>query len=285
MKSPAMPDVFLANDAEHADTWDDERPLVDAIRARGLSVDRAVWDDPHVDWSSARTVVLRYAFDYIGKRDEFCDWAGRLPNVHNPARLIRWNSHKAYLRELEDAGIATVPTEWLDAGATGNLSDILDACGWTDVVVKPAIDNGARGTLRVNADDLAPGQAHLEGLLARRDVMIQPYVAATEGPGEHKLIYLDGTFSHAIREHPRLGGVAFVMDRITRIDPEPDEIALAEQVLALIAESPLLYARVDVVMDEGIARLMELEVIEPVLFFSKAPGSAERMADAIAARI
>ena len=30
---------------------------------------------------------------------------------------------------------------------------------------------------------------------------------------------------------------------------------------------------------------MELEVIEPVLFFSKAPGSADRMAKAIAARL
>ncbi|HJR19851.1 MAG TPA: hypothetical protein VJ922_09070 [Actinomycetota bacterium] len=280
-----MPDVLLANDADHVETWDDERPLVDALRTQGLSVASAVWGDPNVDWASARIVVLRYVFDYVGRRDEFCDWADGLTNVHNPARLIRWNSHKSYLRELESAGVATVPTEWLDAGAIGNLADVLDARGWNDVVVKPAIDNGARGTLRVTTKDLAPGRAHLDTLLKLGDVMIQPYIAATEGPGEHKLIHFDGTFSHAIREHPRLGGREFVMDRISRVDPEPEELALAQQVLAQIPESPLVYARVDVVMDEGVARLMELEVIEPVLFFTKAPGSAERMAEAIVARI
>ncbi len=280
-----MPDVLLATDAEHAGVWEDEVPLVEAIRGRGLSVAEAVWDDPTVDWSAGRIVVLRYVFDYTRKRDAFCDWADSLATVHNPARLVRWNSHKSYLRELEAAGVPTVPTAWLDAGSSPDLAEQLEANGWTDVVVKPAIDNGARGALRVTTGDLAPGRAHLDKLLATRDVMIQPYVAATQGAGEHKLIYIDGTFSHAILERSRLGGLAFHLDRIPAIDPEPEELALAGQILELVPESPLLYARVDVVMDHGIQRLMELEVIEPVLFFTKAPGSAERMADAIAVRL
>jgi hypothetical protein len=82
-----------------------------------------------------------------------------------------------------------------------------------------------------------------------------------------------------------LAGRTFSLDRTPPIDPEPEELVLAEQILSLIPESPLLYARVDTVMDDGVALLMELEVIEPILFFSKAVGSAERMADAIAERI
>lgn len=280
-----MSDVLLATDAEHAELWEDELPLADAIRGRGLSVETAVWDDERVDWTSARLVVVRYVFDYIRKRDEFCAWASRLANVHNPARLIRWNSHKAYLRELGAAGIPIVPTVWIDAGSTASLAEVLEDRAWTDVIVKPAIDNGARGALRVTTGDLAAGQGHLDGLLAARDVMIQPYVAATEGPGEHKLIHIDGRYSHTILETPRLGGVEFSIERIPAIEPDPEELALARRVLDLIPESPLLYARVDVVMDDGVARLMELEVIEPVLFFTKAPGSAKRMAAAIEARL
>lgn len=285
VKSPAMPDVLLATDAEHADLWEDELPLVEALGRRGLEPAAAVWDDPKVEWGSAGIVVLRSVFDYTRKRDEFCAWADRIPTLHNPARIVRWNSHKSYLRELEAAGVPTVATAWLEAGASVNLADVLDANGWNDVVVKPAIDNGARGTLRVTTDDLARGQAHLDVVLADRDVMIQPYIAATEGPGEHKLIHIDGRYSHTILENPRLGGKSFSLDRIPPIEPEPEELALAGQILRLIPESPLLYARVDVVMDDDVARLMELEVIEPVLFFTKAPGSAERMADAIAERL
>jgi hypothetical protein len=283
-----MPDVFLATDAEHADLWEDEIPLVEAIERTGLSVGLAVWDDPAADWSSARTVVIRYAFDYIRKRDEFCAWADRVEvatPLHNPARVLRWNSHKSYLRDLEAAGIPIVPTAWIDAGVKTDLAGLLTDRGWQDAVVKPAIDNGARGALRVSAASAAAGQLHIETLLETRDVRVQPFVPAAQDPGEHKLIYIGGRFSHAILENPRLDGRGFSLDRIPRIDPEPIEVELAERVLPLIPESPLLYARVDTVVVEGSARLMELELIEPVLFFTKAPGSAERMAEAIASRM
>ena len=283
-----MPDVLLATGAEHPELWEDEFPLVEALAERGLRAEPAVWSDPSVDWSVPRIVVIRSAFDYIRHRRSFNDWTGRVEAttpLHNPARVLRWNSHKSYLRELEAAGVPIVPTVWIDAGSHSDLAETLAERSWHDAVVKPAVDNGARGALRVRADDLERGQSHLERLLAERDVMIQPFVAATETAGERAMIHIDGRFSHAIRKDQMLAGRTFSFDRTPAIDPEPDELALAQQVLSLIPESPLLYARVDAVMDDGVARLMELEVIEPVLFFSKAPGSADRMADAIAERL
>lgn len=283
-----MPDVLLATGAEHPDLWEDEYPLVDALRDRGLSAGPGVWRDPAVDWAAAGIVVIRSAFDYVRDRDAFCAWADRVEAttpLHNPARVLRWNSHKSYLRELEAAGVPIVPTAWIDAGSRADLARVLEERSWRDAVVKPAVDNGARGAMRVGAADPKPGQAHVEALLETRDVMIQPFVAATEISGERAIIHFDGRFSHAIRKDQMLAGRTFSLDRTPPIDPGPDELALAEQVLSLIPESPLLYARVDAVMDGGVARLMELEVIEPVLFFSKVPGSADRMAAAIAERL
>jgi glutathione synthase/RimK-type ligase-like ATP-grasp enzyme len=283
-----MPDVLLATGAEHPELWEDELLLVEALAERGLSVRPGVWSDPAVDWAAARLVVIRSAFDYIRDRDAFCAWADRVEAttpLHNAARVLRWNSHKSYLRELEAAGVPIVPTAWIDAGSRADLAGLLAERSWRDAVVKPAVDNGARGALRVHAADPEEGQSHLDLLLAERDVMIQPFVAATETSGERAMIHIDGRFSHAIRKDQMLAGRAFSLDRTPPIHPEPAELALAEQVLSLIPESPLLYARVDAVMDEDVARLMELEMIEPVLFFSKAPGSAERMADAIAERL
>jgi O-ureido-D-serine cyclo-ligase len=283
-----MPDVLIATDSEHADVWEDERPLVDALERRGLRTSLAVWNDPAVDWTTAGIVVVRYVFDYVREREAFCAWADAVEAttpLHNPARVIRWNSHKSYLGDLEEAGVAIVPTTWLPAGAAAELDEVLASRSWDDVVIKPAVDNGARGTLRVTGENRDAGRIHLARLLARGDVMIQPYMDAIEGPGEHKMIHIDGSLSHTIRESPRLGGKDFSMDLIHLIEPEPEERSLAEQVLSAVPESPLLYARIDTVMDDGVARLMELEVIEPVLFFSKGPDAAERMAEAIARRI
>jgi glutathione synthase/RimK-type ligase-like ATP-grasp enzyme len=280
-----MPEILLATDAQYPDLLDDDRLLVDALTERGLTSAPAVWNDPSVDWGSTRAVVLRSVFDYTAHSDRFLGWIEHVETqttLHNPARLVRWNSHKSYLRELEARGVPIVPTAWIDAGTKVNLNALLEECGWRDAVVKPTVGNGARGAQRVTASD---GQAHLDALLAERDAMIQPYLPATEEPGEHALIHIGGRFSHAIRKDQMLAGRPFSFDRTPPTEPDPRELELAAHVLEGIQEAPLLYARVDTLIDGDVVRLMELEVIEPVLFFTKAPGSAERMAEEVAARL
>jgi len=280
-----MPDVLLATDNQNPTLLDDDRLLVDALSALGFNSLPAVWKDPSVDWGSAGAVVLRSVFDYTSDRERFLEWVDHVETkttLHNPARLVRWNSHKSYLRELEGRGVPIVPTAWIDAGTTVDLAAVLEERGWRDAVVKPTVGNGARGARRVTADD---GRAHLNALLAERDVMIQPYLPATEEPGEHALIHIGSRFSHAIRKDQMLAGRPFSFDRTPPTDPDPRELDIAANVLDVIPESPLLYARVDTLIDGDVVRLMELEVIEPVLFFSKAPGSADRMAKEIAARL
>jgi hypothetical protein len=48
-------------------------------------------------------------------------WLSRvesLTTIANPPQLLRWNSHKGYLPQLIDNGIATVPSICLSAGST-----------------------------------------------------------------------------------------------------------------------------------------------------------------------
>jgi len=216
-----MPDVLLATDNQNPTLLDDDRLLVDALSALGFNSLPAVWKDPSVDWGSAGAVVLRSVFDYTSDRERFLEWIDNvetMTTLHNPARLVRWNSHKSYLRVLEARGVPIVPTAWIDAGTTVDFASLLEERGWRDAVVKPTVGNGARGALRVTADD---GRAHLNALLAERDVMIQPYLPATEEPGEHALIHIGGRFSHAIRKDQMLAGRPFSFDRTPPTDPDP----------------------------------------------------------------
>ena len=54
--------------------------------------------------------------------------------------------------------------------------------------------------------------------------------------------------------------------------------------LSVLPETPL-YARVDGIARGGAFLLMELELIEPNLFFEYGPGSADRFASALARRL
>ena len=55
--------------------------------------------------------------------DEFLAWvdglaAAGVPVVNAPAHL-RWNLDKRYLRDLEAAGVPTVPTSWVEPARDG----------------------------------------------------------------------------------------------------------------------------------------------------------------------
>lgn len=93
--------------------------------------------------------------------DEFFAWLdkveGRGVPLFNPAGTIRWNARKTYLRDLESAGVSTVPTEWLERGSRRSLADVTSVRGWDDVVVKPTVSAAAFQTWRagpiVTTDD------------------------------------------------------------------------------------------------------------------------------------
>jgi hypothetical protein len=123
--------------------------------------------------------------------------------------------------------------------------------------------------------------------------MVQPYVKGIEEDGETGMIMIAGAFSHAIRKGVMLGPESlaeveelYKKETITARAPSEEQIRLAFQAIALAPATgrTLTYARVDLVPGpDGRPMIMELELTEPSLFLSKAPGSEERFADAIVA--
>jgi hypothetical protein len=193
---------------------------------------------------------------------------------------VRWNTHKKYLRALEEKGVSVVRTHWVDRGSSESLAIAMRALGASTVVVKPAVSAASFGTMRVDATNLHEGEAHLRALASERDVMVQPYVRSVEGYGERSLICIDGALTHAIRKSPRFGGEHENVSPALPI--ADDERALAEKTLAAIPNEKLLYARIDLARDEHDRPcIMELELVEPSLFLMQSPAALARFAAAI----
>jgi len=265
----------------------DDEPLRSALLARGIGVVACAWDDPTVDWATLDLCVIRSTWNYHHRRDAFVAWAADVSTttrLWNPFSLIQWNTHKGYLRDLEQGGIPIIPTLWLPRHSSVDLRAALTERRWDQAVVKPAISASAHKTILVTDGSLAEGQAHVDALLVTKDAMVQPFVSSVRTSGERSLMVIDGALAHTILRRPKLPpGEAGKWDVL--ITPEDDEVALAHAVLRLVSPAPL-YARVDVVRDgEGQVRLMELELVEPSLFLTQAPTSAQRFADAIISRL
>jgi O-ureido-D-serine cyclo-ligase len=277
---------------------EDLPPLLGAFAASGAAAEIADWDDPTVDWGSFDAALLRSAWDYTERLSEFLAWVQRTASqtlLLNTQAVVQWNSDKHYLAELARQGLPTVPSAFCepDQDPQAVLEGFLARQRLPELVVKPAVGAGSRDTRRHPRTAVPQILEHVRPLLKkRRSVLLQPYLPSVDQDGETALIYIGGSFSHAIRKGPLLppGAAAtaalFAPEEITPRIPADDERALAERLLAALPFPDLLYARIDLIRGEGgEPRLLELELTEPSLFFAHGAGSAARLAQATLARL
>jgi glutathione synthase/RimK-type ligase-like ATP-grasp enzyme len=275
--------------------WEvDDRPLVAALVERGAEIVQPAWDDPDVDWGAHDACLVRTTWDYTEQRDAFVAWAERASMsapLFNPPEVVRWNTHKGYLADLERAGVRIAPTEWLARGERPDLGRILERRGWRRGFLKPCVGATARETLRFDVDDLAAAQAHVDRLLESEDLMLQPYLASVETEGELSAIVVEGEPTHAVRKVPVSGDFRVQDDFGASDEPYAFSRAELEVVRGVTACAEqrfgrLLYARVDLLRDDaGALVLNELELVEPSLFLRHGPNAGAVLADALLARI
>ncbi len=252
----------------------------------GITATTSVWTDQNVNWEAFDLVVANGAWDNIHRPDEFLSRAdgvaARTPVVNSPATL-RWNMDKRYLAALDAAGVPTVPTLWLHP--TDPPSSDLPA---GEIVVKPAISGGGFETARYEAQEGEVARSHIDRLLdAGRTVMVQPYQESVDAQGEVGLVFLGSRFSHAIGKGPVLRpGAAAAPDLldnlvISRASPTGAQLQAAHHALSVAEDlhGPTTYARVDLVtLADGTPAVLELELLDPALFFEIEPAGAHRFA-------
>lgn len=266
---------------------EDDRLAVTELRQHGVAVESAVWDSPLVDWSRYDGIVVRSAWDYHLRPDDFEAWLAHIERLGiplwNPAGVLRWNMDKRYLLDLAVRGVSTVPTVAIERGDPATLAEVLGDTGWTDVVYKPCVSASGFRTARARAGEHAAHEADFAALVAARDTIVQPFVPAILDDGEWSLIYFSGQYSHAVKKRPRAGEFRVQSDfggSVMAEAPRAGLVAQAEDVLAHLP-GQWLYARVDACEVDGELMLMELEMVEPDLFLAFHPSAPRRFAAAI----
>jgi len=268
-----------------AELFTDDRLLMAAFAAEGHVAESVTWGDA-VDWGRFDAAVLRSTWDYVDERERFLAALAAVEaspcRLFNPLEPVRWNSHKAYLFDLERWGVPIVPTVAIADPAGAQAAAV--ARGWSRVVVKPAVGAGAAGVRLLPAGELATALAERPGA---SEWLLQPFVESVTTEGEQSYIFIDGEFSHALRKRPAAGDYrahGIYGGVVAYAEPRADD---RRQVEAMLARLPwdLLYARLDVVRLGGRLVVMELELIEPMLYFDRAAGSAARLASACLARL
>jgi glutathione synthase/RimK-type ligase-like ATP-grasp enzyme len=266
------------------DLSDDDRLLLPELTRAGIRAEPAVWSNDHIDWSRFSSVVIRSCWDYHHRPQEFLEWLGqveqlRIPIWNNP-NLIRWNHDKVYLRDLEAKGFPVVPTVWIDTNNPVDLPSLLQSRSWDRAVVKPRVSASGHLTVLIGTDF-----SHQADTIFGADsgVLVQPYLPEIETKGEWSLLFFNKQYSHAVLKRPQSGEFRVQVEHggsFEAATPPGSFIEVAQAVVDSIPE-PLLFARVDGVSVDGRFTLMELELIEPYLFFSADRSAARRFAEVL----
>lgn len=282
--------IALASTSAARKVDEDHAPLAAALEALDLIVEAPSWDDPQVDWQRYDLVLPRATWNYTNDYPKFLRWLDQVSGdswLLNDAATVRWSTNKRYLLDLIAAGLPTVPTSLSVPGELWNAPTA------DEYVVKPAVGAGSRGARRYLARDELAARAHAAALHSEgRELITQPYLSDVDTYGETAMVCFEGRFSHAVRKGPLLplgrnsDPDLFLAEQMSVREASAAERALADRVLAWLAPRRPLYARIDLIRDHaGVPCILELELAEPSLFFSLAPGSAARLAGAIERRL
>ena len=132
-------------------------------------------------------------------------------------------------------------------------------------MVKPLVGASGYDTFLLDSKDSGIDVSVLLG----REVIIQPFMKDILTEGEISFLYFKGNYSHSVIKSAGNGDFRIQEEhggKVKRYIASKEELTYIDNILSKV-EYEWSYARVDVVRSEGKLLLMELELIEPELFF------------------
>ena len=279
-----MSKIAIATYNKLPDLTENDRLLIPIFEAKGHTIVPEIWDNPEVDWTTYDLVLIRSTWDYYLKPEAFKNWISQFvnskPRLLNSPEIILKNSHKFYLKELSEKGVNIIPTLF-----SSEKIDLETIKTWEKVVIKPAVSAGSHETEVFETATLT--QEILDTKIGNGDWLVQPFLEEIKSVGEISMLFFGGEFSHAIQKVPKSGDFRVQKQfgaQYLKFSPSNELLSIAKTIVE-IAGKESTYARVDGVMTQIGFLLMEIEMIEPDLFFEHAIEGPNSFVDAVIRKI
>lgn len=279
-----MPKCAFLSIANTEGWFIDDDLVHDPLIRLGWEVHNIPWNKAE-DWNMYDVVVIRSPWDYQDHLSHFLQVLEEINQskaiLLNSQEIVKWNINKNYLFDLEKKGVELVPTIKTSSLNTLEIKSAFERFQTEELIVKPMIGANADDTFRIRANDSAR-HLTLESIFKNRECMLQPFLQNIVDEGEFSLMYFNGKLSHTILKTVATGDYRVQEEHgggvIPIEHPESALVISAEKAMASLGEIPF-YARVDLVRTpQNTFALMELELIEPCLYFRFGSQAAEDFA-------
>ncbi len=254
--------------------------LKGALNDLNIGADIISWQHPLP--ANYDLLILRSAWGYQNDYKKFKEWLLYLKNNNvsllNSPDLILSNILKNKQFEiLEQNGIEHIKTYFLKQSEfnTKNILIVLnELLNGQPSVVKPTISGSGENTYLTNyqVNSKIPNTISSSDILdvfhpilktnSDCEIMFQPYISQIN-EGEYSCIFIDGKLTHTMLRFP---SVFHEKKRPYLISDIPKDILMLAKKVEKIPEfSNYLYMRVDMVLVNNKAKIMEVELAEPDL--------------------
>ncbi|MET0570813.1 MAG: hypothetical protein ABWZ79_05270 [Pedobacter agri] len=182
-------------DSTTVESEDDK--LLNFLKNKGLHIEKVIWDDPDVNWEHFQLAVLKSPWDYFDRINEFHKWLDHLETKEvkllNPIDVVRWNTNKHYLKEIEATGLAVTPSVFISKNDQFLLNDFFEQFNSKKLIVKPCVSGGAKNTFKVTDENVEEINNQLQVLVKEEDFIVQPFLSEIIENGEWSFIFFNGT--------------------------------------------------------------------------------------------
>jgi hypothetical protein len=282
-----MKKIGIITAEEQAGLLEYDRDIVKLLTENNIMAEPIVWDKPHKPWESYDMLLMRTAWGYNHKPEQFRNLLDYFEqnklNVWNPASIMKENMHKFYLKSLMEACFDVIPTLFLEPDNINHIKEIAKSTGWERFVIKPAISASAFNTHVFSDISQFQNDEGLKESFKGKQFLFQKYIGDIQTNGEWSIIFFSNGYSYAILKVPKKGDYrvqSFYGAKYYRIQP-PDYVFKSAKNVADYYIKNCLYIRVDGVESEGKFYIMEVEMIEPDLMMNMVPEAKKYFADAI----
>lgn len=238
----------------------EDQKLIPELAKHNIAATAVIWDDKTINWSDFDYLIFRNIWDYFEKETEFNIW----------------------LEQIEKLGISILPTLFIEK--TNNLQvESIIPNHWEKAVLKPAFSAGSYLTEVFEVADIQEINEKYKTISQEKELLLQEFMPQIQTLGETSFIFFNKKFSHAVNKKPVDGDFrvqTLFGGKYNLVQPGQELIEKAQKVIDTFPDK-LLYARVDGIVIENELHLMEVECIEPDLYFDLSKGSIERFVASI----
>ncbi|NJM79236.1 MAG: hypothetical protein HC854_05695 [Flavobacterium sp.] len=260
--------------------------LIPALAKHKIQAKVEIWDNASVNWINYDYLIFRNTWDYYEKEQQFNLWLDQIEKLGiktlNSLDIIQENKHKFYLKDLQEKGVNIIPTLFQKKTNQLDLKSIIPK-HWKKIVIKPAFSAGSYLTEVFDATEIENINSKYTSIASQKELLIQEFKSEIKIEGETSFLFFNKQFSHCVNKKPAENDFRIQVQfggKYTLIQPSKALIEQAQKIVNLFPEN-LLYTRVDGIIIDNQIHLMEVECIEPDLYFTLAPNALDKFVTSI----